>query len=83
MLEEYMYIYKELNKKLKKTSEEYVQLELDLPDPPMTWEYPEPQDYMQQNYSPCVDCPNSPKNGGSGTCNCMLPYLYNLPETIC
>lgn len=31
-------------------------------------------------YDPCEGCPNNPKNGGSGICNCMIPYLYR-PQT--
>lgn len=27
--------------------------------------------------SPCVECSNNPKNGGSGICNCTLPYMQN------
>lgn len=23
----------------------------------------------------CVNCPNHPTNGGSGVCNCVLPYM--------
>lgn len=23
----------------------------------------------------CVNCPNHPTNGGSGICNCVLPYM--------
>lgn len=26
----------------------------------------------------CKGCPNHPNNGGSGICNCTLPYLNNL-----
>jgi hypothetical protein len=26
----------------------------------------------------CVGCSNNPKNGGSGICNCTLPYMQNL-----
>lgn len=29
--------------------------------------------------SPCRTCPNNPKNGGSGICNCTL----GLPEVTC
>ena len=25
----------------------------------------------------CDDCSNNPKNGGSGICNCTLPYMQN------
>lgn len=28
-------------------------------------------------YKCCENCPNSPKNGGSGICNCVLPYFEN------
>ena len=28
---------------------------------------------------PCEHCPNSPKNGGSGICNCIL----GLPKVTC
>ena len=24
----------------------------------------------------CKSCPNHPSNGGSGICNCVLPYMY-------
>jgi hypothetical protein len=33
--------------------------------------YPSPV----QSLDPCSCCPNSPLNGGSGYCNCTLPYL--------
>ena len=28
--------------------------------------------------NPCISCPNNPKNGGSGICNCILgsPKIY-------
>ena len=28
--------------------------------------------------NPCISCPNNPKNGGSGICNCILgnPTIY-------
>lgn len=29
--------------------------------------------------SPCVHCPNNPKNGGSGICHCIL----GQPQIIC
>ena len=30
------------------------------------------------NYPDCCDgCSNNPKNGGSGICNCTLPYMQN------
>jgi hypothetical protein len=25
---------------------------------------------------PCQKCPNNPKNGGSGTCNCTIPQMF-------
>lgn len=28
-------------------------------------------------YSCCDGCSNNPKNGGSGICNCTLPYMQN------
>ena len=28
---------------------------------------------------PCEHCPNNPKNGGSGICNCII----GLPKVIC
>lgn len=32
----------------------------------------------QINYPDCCDgCSNNPKNGGSGICNCTLPYMQN------
>lgn len=27
------------------------------------------------NYECCAQCPNNPKNGGSGVCHCTLPYM--------
>ncbi len=27
------------------------------------------------NYKCCERCPNNPANGGSGICNCTLPYM--------
>ena len=30
------------------------------------------------SFSPCCDsCSNNTKNGGSGICNCALPYMQN------
>jgi hypothetical protein len=34
--------------------------------------------YPQIDYPSCCDgCSNNPKNGGSGICNCTLPYMEN------
>lgn len=34
--------------------------------------------YPQIDYPSCCDgCSNNPKNGGSGICNCTLPYMQN------
>lgn len=30
-----------------------------------------------KKFDPCFNCPNNPKNGGSGICNCTLPYIHN------
>ena len=27
------------------------------------------------NFKVCEDCPNNPKNGGSGYCSCAAPYM--------
>ena len=33
---------------------------------------------FEVNYPSCCDgCSNNPKNGGSGICNCTLPYIEN------
>ena len=33
---------------------------------------------FEVNYPSCCDgCSNNPKNGGSGICNCTLPYMSN------
>lgn len=33
---------------------------------------------FEVNYPDCCDgCGNNPKNGGSGICNCTLPYMQN------
>ena len=33
---------------------------------------------LEVNYPDCCDdCSNNPKNGGSGICNCTLPYMQN------
>ena len=33
---------------------------------------------LEINYPDCCDgCGNNPKNGGSGICNCILPYMQN------
>lgn len=33
---------------------------------------------FEANYPSCCDgCSNNPKNGGSGICNCILPYMQN------
>jgi len=35
-------------------------------------------DSSQMDYPSCCDgCSNNPKNGGSGICNCTLPYMQN------
>ena len=37
-----------------------------------------PQEVFEVNYPSCCDgCSNNPKNGGSGICNCTLPYMQN------
>lgn len=28
------------------------------------------------NDDPCESCPNNTKNGGSGHCNCTIPYFH-------
>ena len=43
---------------------------------PLTTEYDEPS--IDVTYPSCCDgCSNNPKNGGSGICNCTLPYMQN------
>lgn len=38
----------------------------------------QPLQTLEVNYPPCCDeCSNNPKNGGSGICNCTLPYMQN------
>lgn len=33
---------------------------------------------LEMDYPSCCDgCSNNPKNGGSGICNCTLPYMQN------
>ena len=35
-------------------------------------------DPLEVDYPDCCDgCSNNPKNGGSGICNCTLPYMQN------
>lgn len=34
-------------------------------------------DFAQQYYDVCDGCSNNPKNGGSGICNCTIPYFDN------
>ena len=29
---------------------------------------------------PCQNCPNHPKNGGSGVCICSIPYMHGGPR---
>ena len=31
----------------------------------------------------CESCPNNPKNGGSGMCNCVLPSMYGPWRITC
>ena len=35
------------------------------------------QNYHLDMPSVCDGCANNPKNGGSGICNCTLPYMQN------
>lgn len=38
----------------------------------------QPLQTFEVSYPPCCDgCSNNPKNGGSGICNCTLPYMQN------
>jgi hypothetical protein len=38
----------------------------------------QPIQTLEINYPDCCDgCSNNPKNGGSGICNCTLPYMQN------
>ena len=38
----------------------------------------QPLQTFEVNYPDCCDrCSNNPKNGGSGICNCALPYMQN------
>lgn len=30
---------------------------------------------ISDKYDPCAACPNNKKNGGSGICNCTIPYM--------
>jgi hypothetical protein len=42
--------------------------------------------WSQDNYDngdPCKNCSNNPKNGGSGVCNCTLPYYYGKGKITC
>lgn len=34
-----------------------------------------------QHIDVCVNCPNDPRNGGTGVCNCALPQMAN--PTMC
>jgi hypothetical protein len=35
-------------------------------------------EHLEINYPSCCDgCSNNPKNGGSGICNCTLPYMQD------
>lgn len=35
-------------------------------------------EHLEADYPSCCDsCSNNPKNGGSGICNCILPYMKN------
>ena len=37
-----------------------------------------PLQTFRASFPPCCDgCSNNPKNGGSGICNCTLPYMQN------
>ena len=38
-----------------------------------------PKAYLVGNFeqSACINCSNNPKSGGSGICNCTLPYMQN------
>jgi len=47
---------------------------------PWTWPYEKPMKVVPDtvitpNYSCCTNCSNNPANGGSGICNCILPYM--------
>ena len=40
-------------------------------------------DTTKEFNDPCLGCSNHPKNGGSGICNCTVPYMApNSPYTI-
>ena len=43
---------------------------------PMQWNRNTQQQADAYDYDPCKDCLNNPKNGGSGICACVLPYMY-------
>ena len=34
-------------------------------------------------YDPCDQCPNNTKNGGSGNCNCVLPFMSGKFTITC
>ena len=38
-------------------------------------------DFFPLNEEPCKSCLTNPRNGGSGFCNCTLPYLHSLKVT--
>ena len=35
-------------------------------------------DGLQSNTDPCKYCSNNPKNGGSGICQCTIPYMNKI-----
>ena len=37
-----------------------------------------PEKRMTVNLDCCRDCGNNPANGGSGICNCTLPYMNQV-----
>ncbi len=39
------------------------------------------RDIKQSNTDPCKYCSNNPRNGGSGICNCTIPYMNNITTT--
>ena len=47
---------------------------------PFVWpqleDWPEQDNGLVDGIDRCASCPNDPRNGGSGICNCTIPSMY-------
>lgn len=51
--------------------------------PTSPFHLPDAYVFTPYDYNCCKGCPNNPANGGSGICNCTLPYFEKIKTGDC